>query len=279
MPGPAREPAAGAPHSEERAPSSGNSLALLFSSSYSKHEQPTWPTGSGLIFSALDSELPGAVVQHNIASSVAHSLRLVFIDGKLARFPRLEADVHRDELLFLKALEDSITEYGCRVFLVKRGSEGSNVKLESVADEDVLAEEKCKLPSWAVAEAVFSGASREQTTQMLKRTRRTSPLGKERAAAGATTGCSRPLDWSVYNSWKTGPPKDDGGVDLARLFVRLVCSLVLGIEPPLRKYWLGSGPRVLSPSHPEDGVRCVVEVGCKEETCFILRSTVVYSSH
>lgn len=223
MPGPAQEPAAGAPHSEERASSSGNSLALLLSSSYSKHEQPKFrPTGSGLlVFSALDSELPGAAVQHNIAGSVAHSLRLVFIDGKLARFPRLEADVHRDEMLFLKALEDSITEYGCRVFLVKRSSEGSNVKLESVTDEDVLAEENCNLPSWAVAEAVFSGASREQTTQMLKRTRRTFPSGKERAAAGATTGCSRPLDWSVYNSWKICPPKDDGGVDLARLFVRL----------------------------------------------------------
>jgi len=224
MPGPARKPAAGAPHSEEKAPSSGNSLALLFSSSYSKHEQPTWrPTGSGLVFSALNSELPGAVMQHNIASSVAHSLRLVFIDGKVARFPRLEVDVYRDEFLFLKALEDSITEYGCRVFLVKRGSEGSNVKLELVADKDVIAEENCKLPSWAAAEAVFSGASLGQTTQMLKRTRRTFPLGEEHAAAGATTGCSRPLDWSVYNSWKTGPPKDDGGVDLARLFVRLVC--------------------------------------------------------
>jgi hypothetical protein len=112
----------------------------------------------------LDSELPGAAVQHIIASSVTHSLRLVFIDGKLARFPRLEADVHRDELIFLKALEDSITEYGCRVFLVKRGSEGSCEKLESVADKDVLAEEKCNVPSWTVAEAVFSGASRKKTT-------------------------------------------------------------------------------------------------------------------
>jgi len=193
----------------------------LLSNSYSKHEQPKFrPTGSGLlVFSALDGELPGAAVQHIIASSVAHSLRLVFIDGKLARFPHLEADVHRDELLFLKALEDSITEYGCRVFLVKRGSEGSRKKLVSVADKDVLAEENRNLISWTVAEAVFSGASRKQTTQMLRRTRRTFPLGKERAAAVATIGCL----WSAYNSWKICPPKDDGGVDLARLFVRLVC--------------------------------------------------------
>jgi len=58
---------------------------------------------------------------------------------------------------------------------------------------------------------------------MLKRTRRTFPLGKERAAAVATIDCLWPLDWSVYNSWKICQPKDDGGIDLARLFVRLVC--------------------------------------------------------
>jgi hypothetical protein len=38
------------------------------------------------------------------------------------------------------------------------------------------------------------------------------------------------------------------------------------MEPPILRYWLGSGPRVLSPFYPEDGVKCVVEVGSMEET-------------
>ena len=41
-------------------------------------------------------------------------------------------------------------------------------------------------------------------------------MAQERAAAGVTPGCSRPLDWDACNSWKNGPSNDDGDVDLSR---------------------------------------------------------------
>jgi len=61
---------------------------------------------------------------------------------------------------------------GVAFFVVKRSSEGSSVKLESVADMDVSAEENCNLPSRAAAEAVPSNERREQTTYSLQLTRR-----------------------------------------------------------------------------------------------------------
>lgn len=220
MPGPAYEPATAAPHQEEQAPSSSNSLALLSNGSYLKHEQPEMGSPGRDLSSVLNSKSPREVKMHKITNSVAHSFSsLVDIDEMDPVFTRLEAVVHRNEQLFLKALEDSITEQEWRAFLVKRADQGSSKRLESVAEEDELAEEEENSPSLAT-EAAFSNIRRKKSAQLLKRIRRETLLEKERAAAGATSSHSRPLDWSAYTRWQIGPSNDDGDVDLSRWFDR-----------------------------------------------------------
>jgi len=98
-----------APHYEEQAPPSGGSLALLLSSSYLKHEQPEiGPYGSGLSNVSMASYLEQRWSTTLRLGSALN--KLGFIDKKVANFTRLDADVHRDEKLILKVLEDSITK-------------------------------------------------------------------------------------------------------------------------------------------------------------------------
>jgi len=130
-------------------------------------------------------------------------------------FPRLENTKHVIEVSHLKALEVSVEEDEWRVHLAsERKMEGSNNgKLVSAAAVDGSAEEEDS-PSRA-AEAAFSNKRRKKTMQLLKRARRKALLERERAAAGATSGCSRPLDWSDYDSWSKPSSEDGGGVDLS----------------------------------------------------------------
>jgi hypothetical protein len=107
-----------------------------------------------------------------------------------------------------------VDEVEWRVFLAKRMKEGSNEKLVSVAEVDEIAEEEADSPS-KVAEAAFSNVRRKKTMHLLKRARREALLKKEHAAAGVTSGCSQPLDWSVYDSWSKPLSEDGGGIDLS----------------------------------------------------------------
>ena len=79
----------------------------------------------------------------------------------------------------------------------------------------ILPEEEENSPSQA-AEAAFSNLSRKKTMHLLKRARRNAQVEKERAAAVVTSSRLQPLDWSAYDSWRTGPPEDDGGMDSSR---------------------------------------------------------------
>ena len=71
-----------APHNEEQAPPSGDSLALPPSISYLKDEQPVIELkGSGLT-NALGSESPGDAIHLKFADSVAHSAADTNIDER-----------------------------------------------------------------------------------------------------------------------------------------------------------------------------------------------------
>ena len=126
-----------APRLEEQAPSSGGRLALSSKASYLKHEQPgIGLEGSGLP-NVLGSESPGVAAGLNAAYSVA----------PLEVLPHFEYIKHCYEASYLKALEVLVDEVEWRVFLAKRMKEGSNEKLESVAEVDEIAEEEEDSPS------------------------------------------------------------------------------------------------------------------------------------
>ena len=204
-----------APHHEEQAPPSGGSLALSSSGSYSKHERPgIGLEGSGLP-SAVGSESPEVAVGLNAANLVAPLGVFFSTDEMDPELPRFENAKHVIEVSHLKALEVSVEEDEWRVHLAKeREKQGSDSKLVSAAAEDDSAEEEEDSPSRA-AEAAFSNKRRKKTMQLLKRARRKSLLERGHAAAGATSGCSRPLDWSDYDSWSKPSSEDGGGVDLS----------------------------------------------------------------
>ena len=219
MSGPAREPAAVVSLDEKRTPSSSGSLALSLNGSYSKREQP----GIGLEGSGLpcvvSSESPGVAVKLNAANSAAHSG--IFSQTNETKnesdpsFSHVDRLKHISEMLYLEALEGLVEEDEWRASLAKHREEGSSRSLESIAEGDESAEEEENSPSQA-AEAAFSNLSRKKTMHLLKRARRNAQVEKERAAAVVTSGRLQPLDWSAYDSWRTGPPEDDGGMDSSR---------------------------------------------------------------
>ena len=232
-----------APRYEEQAPPSGGSLALSSSGSYLQHEQPgIGLKGSGLP-NAVGSESPGVAVGLNAANSVAPLGIFSSTDEMDPKLPRFENTKHVIEVSHLKALEVSVEEDEWRVHLAKeRKKQGSDRKLVSAAAMDESAEEEDS-PSRA-AEAAFSNKRRKKTMQLLKRARRKSLLEREHAAAGATSGCSRPLDWSDYDSWSKPSSEDGGGVDLSCWYDRHHMYEGLGygatvtdVVQELHRYW------------------------------------------
>ena len=136
-----------APRLEEQAPSSGGRLALSSKASYLKHEQPgIGLEGSGLP-NVLGSESPGVAAGLNAVYSVA-PLEVLFSTNEMdPKLPHFEYIKHCYEASYLKALEVLVDEVEWRVFLAKRMKEGSNEKLESVAEVDEIAEEEEDSPS------------------------------------------------------------------------------------------------------------------------------------
>ena len=236
-----------APHNEEQASPSGDSLALPPSISYLKDEQPVIELkGSGLT-NALGSESPGDAIHLKFADSVAHSAADTNIDERDPYFARRSQLQDCYEMLHLKALEGSILSEEWRTHLAKcAASEGSNQMRESVADTDGESTEQEVTSPSQDAEAAFSNVRRKKTAQLLKRARREARLEAERAAAGVTSSRSRPLNWSGYTSWTNGPPADGGGVDLSCWHDRHHVYEDLGygatvttVAQELRRYWSG----------------------------------------